>query len=380
MNKFFILPLFLIQLGYVSSHSWLQCTNYKITSDNDKNYFNASNCLGRSRCGWNSLLDEEKSGFGTDSDLQFTRDPNACQCYKDNAKAYTKEAPMSHYDLGQTVCLAYPAKNHVAENCKAHPNTTNEFIPDGGITIAMSALPNTETYDVVIPHQNGIHQKGKIDYKGYQNCPKFCEEPDKALCTICFKLGDDIPYGTYSLHWKWEFNPNEYYVTCWEATIGTAPCDDDTPIPSTTPKHTYKPHPTPASTKPTTITPVPTVTETPTEVPSTPVPTVTEPVTEIPTEVPTTPVPTVTEPVTEVPTTPVPTVTEPVTEVPSTPVPTVTEPVTETPTEVPSTPVPTVTEPVTEVPTTPVPTPASTTMAPPTQDDLIHLLCGGFNR
>jgi hypothetical protein len=357
MNKIFILPLFLIQLNYVISHSWLQCSDYKITSENDKNYYNASNCLGRSRCGWNSLIDEEKSGFGTDSDLQFTRDPNSCQCPKDNLKAYTKEAPMAHYDLGQTVCLAYPAKNHVAENCKSHPNVTNEFIPDGGVTIAMSALPHTETYDVIIPHQNGIHQKGKIDYKGYQNCPKFCEEPDKALCTMCFKLGDDIPYGTYSLHWKWEFNPNEYYVTCWEATIGTAPCDDDTPVPTKTPKHTYTPHPTPASTKPITIvpiTPVPTVTEIPTESPVTPVPTVTEPVTEIPTESPVTPVPTVTEIPTESPVTPVPTVTEPVTEIP------------------------------TESPVTPVPTPAVTTMAPttapPTQDDLIHLLCGGFNR
>ena len=352
MIKIFI---FAVLISCVTAHSWVGCSDYKINTQYDKEYYNHTNCEGYPRCAWNSLLDQEKSGFGADSDMQFTRDPNACQCYKDNAKAYTKEAPMAHYDAGQTVCLAYPAKGHVADICH-----TNVFIPDTGVVISISKLANTETYDIDIPHQNGKHQKGQSDYKGYQNCPKFCENADRALCTMCFKLDDNIDPGTYSLRWKWEFNPGEFYVTCWEASIGnmTTPCDDKphtyTPKPSTT-QSSISPS-TPAVTTMTPTTSIP-LTDEPTNSPDTPIPTVTVLVTDVPT-----PSPTVL--VTDKPT-PSPTVL--VTDAP-TPSPTVL--VTDAPTPSPT------------VLVTDAPTPAVTTPKPtePTQDELIHLLCGGFDR
>jgi hypothetical protein len=275
-----ILPLL------ISAHSWAECTDYKINNDTDKYYFNKDNCLARPRCAWNAVLDEDKSGFGADSAMQFVRDVNSCQCEKNNLKNYTIEAPMAKYVSGQEVCIAYPAKNHVAEECQVSPHF-NKFLPDGGLTIKMTSLPNSEIYDMEMPNKNGVHVKNTIDYNGFQNCPKFCENPDRALCTVCFNLHDNTTEGIYSFKWVWEFNPGEYYVTCWDALIEKnisaevitnmpAPCDDHnnlTNFPTTSPTQTpvittIEPSVTPAQTIIITEAPVPTISVTPSPTPA----------------------------------------------------------------------------------------------------------------
>jgi hypothetical protein len=62
---------------------------------------------------------------------------------------------------------------------------------------------------------------GADAYKGFQNCPNFCTNPDKATCTGCFYIPKNVQVGaTYTFIWTWEFNGvSDQYSSCWEATI-----------------------------------------------------------------------------------------------------------------------------------------------------------------
>jgi len=59
-----------------------------------------------------------------------------------------------------------------------------------------------------------------MDGKGFQNCPAFCENMDKSLCTGSFVV-PELADGMYTFMWKWEFNEGTTpYVTCFEAYVG----------------------------------------------------------------------------------------------------------------------------------------------------------------
>jgi hypothetical protein len=134
-------------------------------------------------------------------------------------KTYTEAAPMATYTPGQRVCLAYPSKNHVAAPC------TNQYIPDTTTKISRTVVnptsdPEFRKWPVQYEHLNGKHENGVIDYKGFQNCPKFCSNMDKSLCTMCFNLEKDLAPGKYTFQWEWNFNTaDDAYSTCWEATV-----------------------------------------------------------------------------------------------------------------------------------------------------------------
>ena len=307
MKRVFILAL---MTKYVKSHSWVSCTDYDTSDAIYAVFYNNEKCTGWPRCSENAFQDIQLSGFGADSNLQFARSQDTCQCPIDSPdNIYTVNTPMAKYDQKQTVCLAYAAKNHVADTC-----VNDGFIPDGGVVITRSSQPNDDIFDVNYQHCNGIHVFGEVDYKGFQNCPNFCDDPDGALCTICFDLEDNIQPGEYSFKWTWEFNIDEFYSTCWDAEIlaasgNTTVAPTVVPTPSVTPIDegnspctiTIPPFPTPAptpnSTPTTPLTPVPTTSAPPvTPVPTTPAPPV--PTTSAP---PVTPVPTTEIPVTHSP-------------------------------------------------------------------------------
>lgn len=210
MNYFYI-KLLPILIHCVYSHSWIQCTDYKINNVQDTYYYDDSKCFGYPR----GAKTQHKAGFGVDTGFDF-RDGVRCQSL--NMNSYDSTTVRAKYTPGQKVCLAYPAKNHVADVC------TNPFIPDEGVVIKRSHIQNSDNFNDVefYEHLNGVHVKGEIDYKGFQNCPKFCENMDKSLCTMCFNLEDDIEPGVYTFKWTWEFNKGEFYYTCWDAEIVSA--------------------------------------------------------------------------------------------------------------------------------------------------------------
>ena len=253
--RFIILSLFLLIKG-VKTHSWLECTDYQINSEEDTYYHDDDKCLGYPL----GFQIQHAAGFGVDTGFNVNGGDPARHvnggCTTGLNDSYNDFTTRATYVAGQEVCVAYPAKNHVAETC------TNEFIPDAGVIISRGQIIDSNTFnnDQTYEHLNGVHVNGQIDYKGYQNCPKFCENMDKSLCTMCFKLEDDIPSGVYTFKWNWEFNPDEFYYSCWNAeVIGN---QDDNPPSSPSPS----PVPTPPCTP--TVVPSPVPTELPTPSPT----------------------------------------------------------------------------------------------------------------
>jgi hypothetical protein len=193
----------------VTAHSWIECTDYRVTQgSDDANEWNPSLCFGRPRCGKRQM----DSGFGMDTGFNF-KSKETCQCPR-SQETY-QEIPKAKYTPGQKICLAYPAKNHVAADC------TNEYIPDKGVIISRTSLnPTSDSFQEQYDHSNGGHVFGQKDYKGFQNCPNFCQEKDKALCTMCFTLENDLTPGEYAFRWLWSFNSlDDVYTTCWDAIV-----------------------------------------------------------------------------------------------------------------------------------------------------------------
>eukprot|EP00493_Phyllostaurus_siculus_P010215 UN10354 len=93
------------------------------------------------------------------------------------------------YEAGQTYTLAWPPKNHAAATC------TNQFIPDTFLRLYMAPYdqaagdPTQEVFresQLTASFSDDPHVRNTIDFKGFQNCPRFCDDTDKSLCTGTF--------------------------------------------------------------------------------------------------------------------------------------------------------------------------------------------------
>merc|ERR1719373_1154845 len=99
--------------------------------------------------------------------------------------------PMARYKQGQEVVLAWPSKNHVAATC------TNAFIPDTSLELFIAPFTSTDTIEnawtqVPASFSDDPHTNGDMDFKGFQNCPDFCNNMDKSLCTGTFLVPEDM--------------------------------------------------------------------------------------------------------------------------------------------------------------------------------------------
>jgi len=222
----FLLPS--IFFSGVFAHSWVSCTNYDLSNGNDASVYNPSKCSGFGR-GWGKDCERTNNQFGLDCGYNHGGANPVCP-YNLNANyssGYTAQSPMAVYNPGQTVCLAWPAKNHVSASCN------NPDIPDHGTKIYMSSanptsdpsnlsnLPSSP-YTLIKDLGTNTEADGMV---GFQNCPLFCSDPDKCLCTGCFTLPTTLQRGAvYSFFWVWAFNSDsDTYTSCWEARIsGTA--------------------------------------------------------------------------------------------------------------------------------------------------------------
>jgi len=140
---------------------------------------------------------------------------------------------MARYKQGQEIVLAWPSKNHVAAPC------TNPFIPDTSLELFVAKLDADGHPDdfvqVKATFSDDPHEDKKIDFKGFQNCPKFCENMDKSLCTGSFWVPEGLDDGLYTFQWKWVFNAGSPpYITCFDAYVG----QDVAPVPLPTPAPT----------------------------------------------------------------------------------------------------------------------------------------------
>jgi len=54
---------------------------------------------------------------------------------------------------------------------------------------------------------------------GFMNCPRFCENTDRATCFGDFVVPEVDTSGYYTFVWYWIFNPGSPYISCYEAYI-----------------------------------------------------------------------------------------------------------------------------------------------------------------
>jgi len=223
MNTLVVVLFGLLACAY--GHSWVSCTDYNIQSTNDAQVYSPSLCQGFSR-GWAAAYCEgTNNAFGVDCGYNY-QPGNGAVCkmpLKTNYdSSYSAQSPMATYSPGQRVCLAWPPKNHVAASC------ANRFIPDHGTKLYMSG-PNPTSDPTNLANLRATSTLVKDfgtntaadQYAGFQNCPKFCQNNDKALCTGCFNLPTNLQTGaTYAFYWTWAFNADtDVYTSCWEAKI-----------------------------------------------------------------------------------------------------------------------------------------------------------------
>lgn len=230
-----LLISFITLLTHVTAHSWVECVDYNGPTD----VYDASRCNGYPR----PLSSGRGPGHGTGVfglDIGMDHRPSANsgnQCQGNVAAGLNSNYPSGvvNYEAGKTYTLAWPPKNHVAASC------TNPYIPDTALDLFVAPYngvsdPSSFTQAVSASFSDERHEKDKIDFKGFQNCPLFCENPDKALCTGTFTVPDNLAPGMYTFQWHWAFNSaTDIYSTCWEANVVGGTGSTSTTTTTTTP-------------------------------------------------------------------------------------------------------------------------------------------------
>lgn len=205
---------FFLFVAVVYSHSWLECTKYT----GNLEVFEKDKCEGLPR----PLAGNRNVGntFGADIGMDFRPQTGGARC---QGNAATGTPGMVTYETGKTYTLAWPPKNHVAATC------TNANIPDTFLRLYMTPYeavrgdPDQDEFKkmpVKASFSDDPHVRGQMDFKGFMNCPKFCDDTDKSLCTGTFSVGQNVAPGVYTFQWYWAFNSAaDLYATCWEANV-----------------------------------------------------------------------------------------------------------------------------------------------------------------
>jgi len=207
------------------AHSWARCVDYhaEITGlDYDEN-----ECTGWIR-GW------EFNGvdFGQDRGINYQvgvgSGQNLCQSTlsgsEDNDYGYPNTDKIAQYKVGETVRLVWPAKNHANYECFGN-------IPDSSMKLYMNPNVNPSAdlsnsggssmtdLDYVMVHDWHSGCTPGSDGCGFMNCPRFCENTDRATCFGDFVVPEVDTSGYYTFVWYWIFNPGSPYISCYEAYI-----------------------------------------------------------------------------------------------------------------------------------------------------------------
>lgn len=206
--------------GLTSGHSWLHCSDYRgdlVNYEDDK-------CVGNPRP-LGGVVPQQRA-FG--ADFGFNQQPGDTACHSTEESLPT--FPMATYQRGQNVTLAWPTKNHVAAEC------TNPFIPDTSLELFVQPKNGADDpnawQQVRATFSDDPHVNGQTDFKGFQKCPDFCNNLDKALCTGSFIVPSTMTDGTYTFQWRWVFNQGSpAYVTCYDAQVAGVAAD---PVPTPT--------------------------------------------------------------------------------------------------------------------------------------------------
>jgi len=215
--------------GKVTAHSWARCTKYgaEITGGD----YSEDECSGWIR-GW----EFDGIDFGADRGINYQVSVGGGQSLCQSGLSGSADTnygfrddktPM--YTAGETVRVVWPAKNHANYECSNN-------IPDASMKLFMNPnvnptadLSNSAStmeangYELVKDWQDGC--VAGSDGCGFQNCPKFCDNTDRATCFGDFVVPEVDTSGYYTFVWYWIFNPGSPYITCYEAYVDAEAAD-----------------------------------------------------------------------------------------------------------------------------------------------------------
>ncbi|CAO3566873.1 unnamed protein product [Mortierella alpina] len=126
--------------------------------------------------------------------------------YKGKDKQGKPYGNMAVKQVGDTLCMRWPAKNH------AVPSED-----ENGVTVGIMKYDGKKIYsqkDYLDKGSNKPVQTVKFPYK---NCSDKGRDTDIWPCGACFKL--DMGVGFYSGQWRWRLNSNEWYTSCFDLQV-----------------------------------------------------------------------------------------------------------------------------------------------------------------
>ncbi|GJJ77771.1 hypothetical protein EMPS_10130 [Entomortierella parvispora] len=118
------------------------------------------------------------------------------------SKAYGgKWGKMTVTNVGNTLCVRWPAKNHAVKDEENHKVQINLSKVRNGKDISQQEL-----------------LKNTIAQLPFKNC-KPGKNEDRRACGGCFKVPVRAS-GVYLLQWRWMLNKDEWYTSCADIQIG----------------------------------------------------------------------------------------------------------------------------------------------------------------
>ena len=204
--KLQILHYFLIKcilLHSVYAHSWLHCVDYDQSAP--LNVRTIQNNL----CGFFPRGITASTVFGVD--YGFDHNPSNAVC------KFPQQNDFRPVYKNKKYRILWPAKNHQSDVC------TNSFIPDTRLQMFAFKVESRSTPDPVLSTwataANLFFDIKKENGKGFQNCPDFCSDTDKAPCFADINYNNIKGSGFYRILWLWEFNQNQLYSHCYDIEL-----------------------------------------------------------------------------------------------------------------------------------------------------------------
>ncbi|XP_078573463.1 uncharacterized protein LOC144860195 [Branchiostoma floridae x Branchiostoma japonicum] len=227
--KLFVALLAVGLPALAAAHSWIVCTDYL---ENNGWYWNEAKCRAWPRNAGQYNLRYRQFGTGGMFVHRLDNHPEElplCNDPRDDAHSYNDVHPMAAYYLGQTVVLTHPTNNHVSDsNCRRNNwqgDTENlMFVVDGNQDpCCIDSDKLIQIMDMgVSPYGDDVSEEVLRTYPkvGFQNAPKFCEDPEDAMGTYNFTIPMDLTPGRHTFVWKWIRIPSvNPFTTCWEADV-----------------------------------------------------------------------------------------------------------------------------------------------------------------
>ncbi|KAG0196242.1 hypothetical protein BGX28_010385 [Mortierella sp. GBA30] len=218
-----VLILSIALLGYLApvaeAHSWLDCTKWVFKKPDSNDYSdNGGRCEGYARRyplghsfgtldsaspsrHYQQPGDPDKAPPCSDAKHGKDKDVGSDETLADPPEdAYGgKWGAMTQTQVGETLCMRWPAKNHAESN--EH---------DTQVQINLSDQIGKDPTQQEFLHHN-------VANLPYKNCGRTFPA-DKRPCGGCFTVPDRNP-GIYTLQWRWELNDGEWYTSCADINI-----------------------------------------------------------------------------------------------------------------------------------------------------------------